>query len=257
MDRPISRKAIESEPQPGSLESLDSGVPNGGGQFGGDSFDFEGSGEDLDRMPSLDEGDSDGDSFPRYSLDDFPEPEPPSASAQTSSGSTPLAPSTNRWSGIPVLGFLLQGKLRKSCLAVVCLLVIASGIGVTVRQARKEAHKPASQQKINKSIKRSVEVSNYQEQMELLVFVSGEKEKKLVAMHLEFGFPAENAYQDFQRELSLYRDLAFQFASREQPTKNTQRGWQEIMEKKFFSYLKANYPRNGLHSIRLANWERL
>ncbi|MHC1745220.1 MAG: hypothetical protein AB9873_19635 [Syntrophobacteraceae bacterium] len=261
MDRPIARRAIEKESQSGSVESAEAGFPNGSGQFGGETFDFSGSGDDLDRLPSLDEGASDGDSFPRYSLDDFPESEPPPVSATPgeSSGktSTPVAAAGRRWSGIPSLGFLLQGRLRKSCLAVLCILVIASGIGVTVRQVRKEPVKPDPQRKVTKSIKRSIEVPNYQEQTELIVFVNAEKEKKLVAMQLEFGFPAENAYQDFRKDLVLFRDLAFQFASKEQPAKNTQKAWQEVMEKKLLSYLKANYPGSGLHSIRLAHWERL
>ncbi len=260
MDRSIARKAIETDSQPGAIGSPDAALPNGSGSFSGDSFDFSGGSEDLDRLPSLDERESDGDSFPRYSLDDFPEPEPPPPTSPNGSSAgtpSPAARGGSRWRGISSLGFLPQGKLRRSCLAVFCVLVIISGIGVTAHQTRKESANPAPKQKVARSIKRSIEVPNYQDQMELIVFVNGEKEKKLVAMQLEFGFPAENAYQDFQKDRALFRDLAFQFASKEQPTKNTQKGWQDVMEKKFMSYLKANYPRSGLHSIRIAHWERL
>lgn len=111
--------------------------------------------------------------------------------------------------------------------------------------------------RVTKTIKRPVEIPNYQEQMGLIVIVSGEKEKNLIAMQLEFAFAAENAYQDFQKDIVLFRDLAYQFASNERPTRNTQRAWQEVVEKKLLSHLKAAFPRSGVHSIRIAHWERL
>jgi hypothetical protein len=76
-------------------------------------------------------------------------------------------------------------------------------------------------------------------------------------MQLEFAFPAENAYQDFQKDIVLFRDLVYQFASKERPTRNTQRAWQEVVEKKLLSHLKSTTPKSGVHSIRIANWERL
>lgn len=256
MERPITRKAIEADPQ--GFESSADGLLKTGNSGGDSLLDFSDS-EDMDRLPSLDEGDGDGETFPKYSLDDFPISEPSTAAPEgvSSNGSGPGESAASRWASLPGLGFLCQPRVRKTCLVVLSVIVIASGVGVTVRHYRAAPSAPKADCAINKTLKRSITVPDYQERMELIVIVGGEQDKRLVAMQLDFGFHAENAYKDFQSDIVRFRDLSYQFVSREQPAKNTQRGWQEVIEKKLAGYLKANHPKSGLQSIRIAHWERL
>ncbi len=253
MERPIARKAIEANPQGG--ESPEDALFN---SSSGDPLLSFSNDEDLDRLPSLDEGDGEGDSFPKYSLDDFPLSEPPAAAQDPSKGDSSAArPTTNRWASMLGMGFLANVRARKICLIVLSVLVVASGVGVTVRHYKSTPSVPKVDRVINKSLKRSITVPDYREQVELLVFVGGEQDRRLVAMQLEFGFIAENAFQDFQKDIVRFRDLSYQFVSREQPVRNTQKGWQDIVEKKLAAYLKASQPKSGLQSVRIAHWERL
>jgi hypothetical protein len=257
MGRSIARKAIAEDQQ--AIESPEESFLKANSRMGEIPDDFSGS-EDLDMLPSLDEGASEADSFPKYSLDDFPTSEPAVSGAlgQTSEKTSASPDAGNsKWDFLSGFGFLFNARWRKACVAVLSVLVIVSGIGITVRQYNRTPAEPKSEHRVTKAVKRSIEIPNYQEQMELIVIVGGEKENSLISMQLEFAFPAENAYQDFQKDIVLFRDLVYQFASKERPTRNTQRAWQEVVEKKLLSYLKSTTPKSGVHSIRIANWERL
>lgn len=258
MGHKITKKVLDEDHS--SLEAPDESFLKADARMGGISSDFSGSEEDLDMLPSLDEGASDGDSFPKYSLDDFPTSDP-SAPGTSADGSEKASDSTSargsRWGLLAAFGSLPGARWKKTCIAGLSILVIASGIGVTVKRYSKTPVNPKLEHRVTKAIKGSVAISNYKEQMELIVMVNGEKEKNLIAMQLEFAFPAENAYHGFKKDIVLFRDLAYQFASKERPTRNTQRAWQEVVEKKLLSYLKASSPKSGLHSIRIAHWERL
>lgn len=258
MEREITRKALEGNPRP--FDSLDGGFRDAGDRIGEipDGF-LEGS-EELDRLPSLDEG-GDASSFPKYSLDDLPEPDFPAPTdifQAPSAGPHAKGTAEGARGLLSGLGLLSRSsRSRKICYVILSLLIVASGIGVTVHRAREKGGEARVERTVTRAIKRPIELQAYTEQTELIVLGETDKDKTLVSMRLEFVFPAENAYRSFQKDVVYYRDLAYQFTSKQRPAKNTQKGWQEIVEKKFLSHLKATRPQSGVHSVRIAHWERL
>jgi hypothetical protein len=107
MGRSITQKVLD-EDHP-SLESPDESFLKADARIGEIPGDFSGGDDDTDVLPSLDEGGGDGDSFPKYSLDDFSASEP-SVPGTSGDASGRESASTGAWKINGGFGFLQGGR---------------------------------------------------------------------------------------------------------------------------------------------------
>jgi hypothetical protein len=143
-------------------------------------------------------------------------------------------------------------KILVTCAAV--SIAVVSAIAVPVYRSMKPKSLPLVGHKM---IRQTIAVPEYPEEFEFLVLASSEKDRNLLSIRLEFVFAASNAHETFCRQASYFRETVYQYLMRARPAKNSQKLWQSILEDQLMAYMKENFPRSGLQTIRVAHWERL
>jgi hypothetical protein len=146
---------------------------------------------------------------------------------------------------------LVRNKLLLIGITSVLLL---SGIGFTLFQLFRE-RTPTPQ--IVRMVRHNINVQYYQEKFDFFILANAQREKDLISIGIEFQFPALNAFEDFQKENTIFRDVIYQFLQGERPIKNSHKYWQQIVETNLQNYLKAIFPKSGMSSIRMVYLDRL
>lgn len=238
--------AASTDAAPSSLSGWDMGQPLGfdmgpqGGQ-GGMSFDFEG----FDGAPSS------------LSLDDF-DAEP---------GSTAEAgpyPDIDRESYEPgdesksAESDAVQAQKRRKKLILLLSALACVGVVIAIAVPVYLAMKPKAPALLGKkSVRHTVSIPEFQEELEFLVLAKSEQDQNLINMRLSFVFSASNACEDFSSKGTFYRETVYQYLLAARPVKNSQKLWQGILEKQLAEYIKQTFPKSGLQTIRVSHWERL
>ena len=137
--------------------------------------------------------------------------------------------------------------------ALVLVLLIAGFLLAHLLRKPSPSQEPA----ITRMIRHHITVQLYQEQFDFLILANAQREKDLISLGIEFQFPTVNAFEDFQKENIVFRDVIYQFLQGERPVKNSQKYWQQIVENGLLNYLKAIFPKNGMSSVRMVYLDRL
>lgn len=135
---------------------------------------------------------------------------------------------------------------------VVVILLAAAGAHLL---NRKPKAKPPP--KVVTQIKQPIVISYFEDQFEFLFLANAQRESDLVSVGIEFRFPAVNAFEDFQKDNVVFRDVVYQYLQGERPVRNSQKYWQQIIESQLLNYLKSIFPNSGLASTRLVYLDRL
>lgn len=116
---------------------------------------------------------------------------------------------------------------------------------------------PSPKPQVVKMIRRPIGNKVYKEKFDFLIPANAQRERDLVALKIEFDFRAQNAFEDFEKENIVFRDVIYQFLRGERPVRNTDKYWQKIVESNLLNYLKAIFPKSGMDSIHMVDLNRL
>jgi hypothetical protein len=205
------------------------------------SFDFEG----FDSPSSS------------LSLDDFEgESNPPAEALHSPEGDASLSGMEDGFETTSYRDTATRKHRRKLLLigSLLACIGIMAAIAVPVYKAMKPKAPPLVGKK---SVRHALAVQEFQEEFEFLVLATSERDKNLINMRLGFVFAASNAFEDFAGRATFYRETVYQYLLRARPAKNSQKLWQGILEKQLTEYMKQNFPKSGLKTIRVSHWERL
>jgi hypothetical protein len=141
-------------------------------------------------------------------------------------------------------------------------LIMMAAVGVVLLSAvafavAKLAHTPKPVIPIVTMIKRSVPVPVRTEKHEFLIRAGPSQEKALFNMGIEINFYGMDGPGRPEEEEVALRDAIYRFLSDEQPAKNTQRLWENVVANDLQPYLKTTFPNKGLKSVKLTRFARL
>ena len=185
---------------------------------------------------------------PIDNVDTFPQQEETRPAAAPAA---PAAPAAEESKG-KYKARIARKKIIIICLACVLLLLVA---GFTLVQLLRE--QPSEKQQVVRMIRHRITIQYYQEQFDFLILANAQREKDLISLGIEFEFPTVDAFEDFQKENVILRDVIYQFLQGERPIKNSHKYWQQIVESSLLNYLKAIFPKSGMSSVRMVYLDRL
>ena len=195
--------------------------------------------DDLDGIPSLDDGDGGGGAWQGGAASGQAEKVAPSGGLLDAIG------------GMTVSKVLILGVAVPLILAVLAgiYMLLPSGGKTEPAKETTEVNKPAA--------KKPVPMPYHTEMMRLLIYSEAGDDKDFMELELQLVFFGEEGRDYYKSNELLFRNSVYDFMLLAKPKSNSWGGWNEVVSGELLGFLKERFPSAHVAKLTLEQAKRL